>query len=87
MGILYFWIMDSSPGRLQTLEVIDGREVLRDPGIGAGDNLPVELDHVLAQRGGISREGVERTPRFGLSSTFTNMFICNVGARDRARIG
>jgi AcrR family transcriptional regulator len=23
MGILYFWIMDSSPGRLQTLEVID----------------------------------------------------------------
>ncbi len=23
MGVLYFWIMDSSPGRLQTLEVID----------------------------------------------------------------
>ena len=23
MGVLYFWIMDSSPGRLQTLELID----------------------------------------------------------------
>jgi AcrR family transcriptional regulator len=23
MGILYFWVMDASPGRLQTLEVID----------------------------------------------------------------
>jgi hypothetical protein len=23
MGVLYFWIMDASPGRLRTLELID----------------------------------------------------------------
>ena len=23
MGVLYFWMLDSSPGRLRTLEVVD----------------------------------------------------------------
>ena len=40
MGILYFWIFDSSPGRLRTLEVIDETSALIVRLIGLA-NLPV----------------------------------------------